>query len=463
MNERNDRERTRRSEWSGGPAEEGLRGASEEGERPIRRDERWPEERFRQLRQQADPEIDEVVARYLKEQPDGNGPLDLVKAVIAELGRAKLEARAPSGEPPASEIFEALDFAKELPGWGDDTELLDRGQAVFADYGLYQSAALFCKCLPMAYVEVSSAKVLAGVSNLATHSLTRRVAETGQMLVDVMGLKAAGSLRPGGPGHTTAIGLRILHAFVRALVEERFGDQWDTAEFGPPVNQELLLATIFDFSVVTWEALESMGVVLTEEQRAAHLYTWSVFGHLMGVEACRAGPLTLDDVVPVSERLGRLYESSPEGRMLMARLLEEMEEFMHLGWRKLPRSLVHWVFRDAAYGADRVPELLGVPPAAWWCTALFTLARAAHRRPWLGRRADAVVRWLVRRVGRDIVVALIDRHSDGQAAFRIPDELARAWRIKQTKTAVKTREIRRGVRQNIRQKVRAPARKGLRT
>lgn len=424
--------------------------------------ERWPEERFRQLRQQADPEIDEVVARYLKEQPDGSGPLELVKAVIEELGRAKREARAPAGEPPASWIFDALGFARELPDWGDDTELLARGQAVFADHGLYQSAALFCKCLPMAYVEVSSAKVLAGVSNLATHSLTRRVAETGQMLIDVMGLKATGSLLPGGPGHTTALGLRILHSFVRALVEERFGDHWDTAKYGPPVNQELLLATIFDFSVVTWEALECMGVTLTDEERAAHLYTWSVFGHLMGVEACREGPLTLDDVVPVSERMGRLYESSDEGRMLMAKLLEEMEEFMHLGWRKLPRSLVHWVFRDAAHGAGRVPELLGVPPAAWWCTALFTLARAAHRRPWLGRPVDGVVRWLVRRAGRHIVIALVDRHSDGKAPFRIPGELARAWRIRQSAVAVKTREIRRGVRQNIRQKVRAPSRKGLR-
>jgi hypothetical protein len=58
------------------------------------------------------------------------------------------------------------------------------------------------------------------------------------------------------------------------------------------------------------------------------------------------------------------------------------------------------------------------------------------------------------------VIALVDRHSGGQAAFRIPVELARAWRIKQSKTAVKTREIRRGVRHNIRHK--AVGRKGLR-
>ncbi|MEV0621131.1 oxygenase MpaB family protein [Nonomuraea sp. NPDC050404] len=421
-------------------------------------DERWPEERFRQLRQQADPDIDKVVAEYLEAQPAGRGALELVKAVTAELGAAKREARAPSGEPPASEIFDALDFAKDLPEWGDDRELLARGQAVFADYGLYQSAALFFACLPMAYVEVSSAKVLAGVSNLATHSLTRRVAETGQMLVDVMGLRATDSLQPGRPGHTTAIGLRILHSFVRALVNEKYADRWDTGRYGPPVNQELLLATLFDFSVVTWEALETMGVVLTDEERTAHLYTWSVFGHLMGVEVCRDGPLTLDDVEPISARLGRLLEPSEEGRRLTAMLLKEVEAFMPLGWRKMPRSLVHWIFRDGAHGTDRVPDLLGVPAPAWWFTACFAMARSAHRRNSLAGPVRRVIRWLVRKAGRHIVVALIDRHSDGQAPFRIPEELARAWRIKQSTGAVKTREIRRTVRRTLR--VPAQGRKG---
>ncbi|NUR85926.1 MAG: hypothetical protein HOY71_17745, partial [Nonomuraea sp.] len=147
--------------------------------------ERWPAERFRQLRQSADPDIDKVVAAYLETRPEGTNALSMLREVVAELGRAKREARTPSGATGPSAVFDAIDFGGDLPEWGCDTALLARGQAVFSDYGLYQAVALFCKCLPMAYVEVSSAKVLAGVSELATHSLTRRVAETGQMLVDV--------------------------------------------------------------------------------------------------------------------------------------------------------------------------------------------------------------------------------------------------------------------------------------
>nr|SAP16342.1 hypothetical protein BN4615_P11005 [Nonomuraea gerenzanensis] len=402
------------------------------------------------MRQHADPAIDKVVAEYLEAQPAGRGALDLVKAVISELGQAKREARAPSGEPPASEIFDAIGFVEDLPEWGDDRELLARGQAVFADYGLYQSVALFFACLPMTYAEVSSAKVLADVSDLATHSLTRWAGESWQLLIDMMGLKVVNSLEIGRPGHTTAIGLRILHSFVRALIEERYADQWDTERYGPPVNQELLLATLFDFSVGTWEAMETMGVVLSEEERAANLYTWSIFGNLMGVEVCRDGPLTLDDVEPISARLGRLYDSSDEGRRLMARLLEEVEEFMPLGWRKMPRSLVHWIFHDAAHGANRVPKLLAVPMPAWWFTALFTVARRGHRHARLTRVVDGLLRWLARRVGRQIAIALADRQSQEQAALKIPAELAHAWSIKQSKPAMKTREVRRNVRRRVR-------------
>jgi hypothetical protein len=197
-----------------------------------------------------------------------------------------------------------------------------------------------------------------------------------------------------------------------------------------------------------------MGVVLTDEQKTAHLYTWSVFGHLMGVEACRDRPLTLEDVPPVSERLGRLYSSSDEGRRLMAMLLFEMEGFMHLGWRKLPRSLVHWVFRDAAYNAAQVPRLLDVPPAAWWFNALFTVGRAANRYGKLGGPVDAVMRWLVRKAGRHIVVEMIDRHSGGHAPFQIPPELAAQWRIKQSNAARKARKLRHSVREAVRAPVR---------
>ncbi|MEW2360060.1 oxygenase MpaB family protein, partial [Spirillospora sp. NPDC029432] len=396
--------------------------------------DRWTEAEFRRLRAAADPEIDAMVARYRRDRPEtAADPGGLVRALIRDLGRAKARARgtavaAPAPDDPV-ELLDDLAAATGLPEWGHDAALIERGQRVFTEYGLYQSVALFFSCLPLAYAAPESARALARVSDLATGNLTRRVAETGQMLIDVMGLEEAGALEPGGRGHTAAIGLRLLHSCVRALLLERDGpDGWDTETQGPPVNQELLLATLMDFSLVTWEAMERMGVVLGDADRAANLYAWSVFGHLMGVDACEDGPLTLADIGAISEHLGRGLAPTPEGRRLMAALLAEMEEFMPMGWRKLPRSLIHWLFAEAGPGVGEVPKMLGVPPPAWWARPMFATALAAHRVSWLPDPLRPVVRGLIRRAGRLVILTYADRYSGGGAPFQIPDELARRWR-----------------------------------
>ncbi|MFD0851503.1 oxygenase MpaB family protein, partial [Actinomadura adrarensis] len=169
--------------------------------------------------------------------------------------------------------------------------------------------------------------------------------------------------------------MRVLHSFVRAVVRDRQRDgdwdrNWNDGEHGAPVNQELLLATLIDFSAVTWIGMARLGVELTEAEKEANLYTWSIVGHLMGVSACRDGPLSLSDTDQIMEYFSGTLESCAQGRRLMAALLAEMESFMPLGWRKLPRSLVRWIFQDWENDVARVPDLLGVPKAAWWSVPL---------------------------------------------------------------------------------------------
>ena len=173
--------------------------------------------------------------------------------MIQELGQAKMDphrfTRA-AANPDGTWLTEALAIALAPPRWQPDPALIERGQRVFADYGLYQASALFFASLPMAYATLDGAAVLARVSDLATQNLVRRVAETGQMLLDVMGLRGANSLEPGAPGYMTAVGLRLMHACVRVLVAPAAPDPWPEAEFGPPANQELMLGTLLDFTEV---------------------------------------------------------------------------------------------------------------------------------------------------------------------------------------------------------------------
>jgi hypothetical protein len=373
--------------------------------------------------------------------------------MIQELSQAKNDPqRFTSGAIDQDETWlaAALKIALAPPPWHVAPQVIMHGQQVFADYGLYQASSLFFASLPMAYAAVEGAEVLARVSDLATHNLTRRVAETGQMLLDVMGLRGGHGLEPGSTGYATAIGLRLMHSCVRALILDQQGPgQWP-AKYAPPVNQELLLGTLLDFTIVPWTAMERMGVTLTDADREASLQTWSFIGLLMGVEACRDGPLTLGDVTQISTAMDRQLGSSAAGQRLMAALLNEMEDFMPLGWRKLPRSVVRWLFEGAPTPVNRVPGLLNVPPAPLWSMTLLASLRTANRDSWVLGPFASLARALTRKLGRHVVIGYADRYSDGQAPFRVPDELARQWGIRTTPVARRARRARRSVRHLVR-------------
>jgi hypothetical protein len=426
----------------------------------------WSDSEFERLRALGDPLVDEQVAAYARDRPEITDIADLTKVLIKELSEAKQMARrAPTSSvrSRAPHLFRLSEKLPELPDWARDAKLIEQGQAVYVSNGLYQSAALFFASLPLSYADERSADILVGgdLVNSAPGRLTRRVAETGQMLIDVMGLRASKSLEPFGPGYVTAVGLRLLHSCVRALTLRKEGQPaWDKERLGMPVNQELLLATLLDFSFVTWAALGRLGVKLSEADRNANLYTWSVVGFLMGVDSCQQRPLTLDDVPQIGEQLAGQLRRSDAGCQLMQALLAEMEEFMPLGLRKLPRSLIHWMFEGQPFGVHRVPNLLEVPAPAWWSTPLLGGLQAINNRVWSDQLAwspfQTPVRSLLRKAGRTVLVA----YADGYAAnrrppFEIPDDLVRQWRIRTTPRARAVREIRRTMRKRTRQVGRA--------
>jgi len=421
---------------------------------------RWSQSEFRRLRNATDPAIERVVSAYQLAHPELADARDLVRSMILELGLAKNEPQWFTHDAAGHQgtlLTAAFDIVFADPRWNADQAMIELGQRAFADYGLYQAAALFFASLPMAYATIDGARVLASVSDLATANLTRRVAETGQMLVDVMGLRDPHSLERGSPGYMTAAGLRLLHACVRVLIlDGPEPDQWPTEVYGPPANQELMLGTLLDFTVVAWTAMDRMGIELTKAERAANLHVWSFIGQLMGLEACRDGSLSLADVPQISDQMTRHLGPSEAGQRLMAALLADMEEFMPLGWRKLPRSVVRWLFRDAPHPVNTVPDLLGVPPAAWWSIPLQAWLRAANQHSWWLGPVSPLAHALIRKVGRQAVIGYADRYSNGQAPFRFPDELGRNWRIGTTPA----RRAFRAKRRNVRRAVRAVAPRG---
>ena len=367
------------------------------------------------LRHRGDPPADRLAAALVDDHP-GLDEGELVRLVLSEI-----QARpAPGNEAVRDWMLKGPD----LPGWADRA-LIQRGQDFFGDWPLAITTALFCASLPGAYAAADGAQVLAVTSDLATKNITRRVAETGRMLMDVMDLGRASpaTLGPGGQGYLTIRGVRLLHAVVRRTLTAEGGVVRQTCdetvplrwckEWGLPVNQEDLLGTLLTFTTAVFLGLDRLGIPYDPGAADAYLHTWCVVGHLLGIEP---------ELLPIDRRQGeelmatiarRHHRSSPAGHRLTEALLAHMETSMPLGMRKLPRTLVRRLLPGEVAG------LLDVPPAAWWSPALRVTARAG---PLLARvpGGSALVQVPSALLGRSMIRMYVDHALAGrQATFRL--------------------------------------------
>jgi len=154
------------------------------------------------LRRIGDPQADEVVLAELRGESgqDAMGVLAALTNSLRNLDDSPVVAGwVNSVEPP--------------PPWVND-EMVAQGQEVFTEWSLDIVTSLFCASLPFAYAAAKGVEVLERVSQLADpKTVARRIAETGQMLLDV---SERGALAPGGRGYRTARTVRLLHAVIRA-------------------------------------------------------------------------------------------------------------------------------------------------------------------------------------------------------------------------------------------------------
>jgi hypothetical protein len=129
-----------------------------------------------------------------------------------------------------------------------------------------------------------------------------------------------------------------------------------------------------------------------------------------------------------------------------------------LGWRKLPRSVLHWLFEGARHPVNQVPDMLHVPPAAWWSGPLLAMLQAADQGSrWLGPLAGPG-RALIRKLGRHVLIGYTHKYESGPVPFRVPDQLARRWRVRIGPAGERVRRVRRRVRRRAR--ARLPRRGG---
>lgn len=277
----------------------------------------------------ADPPADEAVASIIEKE----GPQEAFRLFNLLIRNIEMPV---SQLPPVIRPF--LAGADALPPWVHAPSIAE-AHRFFLDHGPKALLLLYFKSLPLLYTIGKGAKVLVRTSRLANEDqsldiFARRIAETGQFLIDVM---TPGELKTGGRGITSIQKVRLIHASIRHFLQT---EGWDQSTLGLPVNQLHMALTLLTFSIATLDGLAQFGIDVPEDWQEAYMHAWRAIGHMLGI---------VDDLLP---------DTTAEGRYLMQQILSLHAEPTEEG-QLLTRSLIG--FSQNTLKAEKMaaaPEIL---------------------------------------------------------------------------------------------------------
>lgn len=370
---------------------------------------RWTDKHLEEMRRVGDPLADEVVKDLFQENH-----ITTVNNLLKGCVR--------NGDPVPATAPEVLRHylatTCHLPKWADPA-LIQKGEELFHRYGPEIVLIFHCYSLPICYAARRGVQVLHRTTRLASNP-KRRVLETAQMIVDVMA--PGGLTSKTGAGVRTSQKVRLMHAAVRQLILKP-GD-WDMEDLGLPLNQEDLAGTLNTFGWVAIDGLKKCGVNLTEHESHAYMHAWNVVGHLLGVREDLM-PQTVAEGEELARTIGRRqFAPCPEGKEMMAALLELMEYTIPGNvFDGIPATVTR------AMIGDELSTQLGVPASDWTTAILKPLQFLSTVSDRLGDNVQPIAK-LSSILGRQVLNSLVWVHrGKDRPPFNIPTELVQTWQL----------------------------------
>ena len=367
-----------------------------------------------QKRLAGDPEADEVMSVIIN-----NHSAPKAKQLFDTLIR---EVELPLYKLPP-EIQQFVSNNDSFPTWADNLKI-KQAQELFIDHGPKFLMFLYFKSLPLLYSMKNGVQVLVKTGRLAHDSqsetvFTRRIAETGQFLLEVM---SPDGFEKNKPAIIAALKIRLIHSSIRHFVKKA---NWNHSEFGIPINQEDLAATLMTFSYSMIEGLQQFNIPVTKSEADAYQHFWRIIGFYMGID---------EDLLP---------DSSDEAAHLLRVILERQSARSNEG-EIMTRALTTFVSNRIDFGVLKsTPEILirylaGTKvannihlkrPDFWWLYYLLP----AFLRTWfrIGESLEDRVSNLEKfadQTSVKLVKAMVNYFdSYKQRSFRIPEELSKKW------------------------------------
>ncbi|MET4166414.1 MULTISPECIES: oxygenase MpaB family protein [Gordonia] len=222
----------------------------------------------RRLRTRDEPAATLVRAMRLPRGVDGRVTMRQFEQALA--------GDMPSDAPAALRDFFAL--VENTPDWVDP-DLCDRGAAVYRRFGQNANDVLLQLSLIGGYRFGGPADLLVATGGLTGNTVIRRLGETQTWAIAV---GEPGGMARDGEGWRLTVHVRLMHA----LVNERYehNGRWDIDQWGLPINQSDLAATLNLFSGALMMGVRALGVPVGRDDSRALMHLWKYVGWLIGVD-----------------------------------------------------------------------------------------------------------------------------------------------------------------------------------
>ncbi|CAJ1587534.1 oxygenase MpaB family protein [[Mycobacterium] wendilense] len=222
-------------------------------------------------------------------------------------------AAVPDAPAPLRDFFESVET---LPDWVD-VRLLRKGQRALRRGGADGMYIARDVSLLGGYQFSGFNKTLLRTGALEKGS-NKRFAETMQWAMDVI---SEGGLERLGVGYQSTIRVRLIHSFVRRHVSAM--PDWRADEWGLPVNQTDMAATLVGALVAPAVGAIGMGVVLSPSEFGAVAHLTRYVGWLIGVEDQWLPRSFRDSVRVLAHTLSALAEPDESSKQLAAPMVED--------------------------------------------------------------------------------------------------------------------------------------------
>ncbi|ETZ21579.1 hypothetical protein N824_27985 [Pedobacter sp. V48] len=85
-----------------------------------------------------------------------------------------------------------------------------------------------------------------------------------------------------GLGYQYIARTRMIHAFSRLMIKEKYAD-WDKEKWGEPINLGDMVATNIGFSLFYLHGLHKLGMHISENEELGVFHLWKYVGYLLGI------------------------------------------------------------------------------------------------------------------------------------------------------------------------------------